>query len=142
MQSPTFTSTSAMRKPQDDSSDCSPTHPHAIAMSTADADRLTISGEPIRLADFVAHTHSSTCSRSTCPAYPFFSQGLRHGLSRPPRPCRWQRQRGMQPPAVRREKRLETDHLHALFKSPLVRAAHSPRVSQPALQSRWPAASR
>eukprot|EP00966_Prymnesium_polylepis_P121972 2819312-Prymnesium_polylepis.1 len=32
-------------------------------------------------------------NNSACPAYPFdSSQRQRHGLSRPPRPCRWETQ--------------------------------------------------
>eukprot|EP00966_Prymnesium_polylepis_P081187 1880742-Prymnesium_polylepis.1 len=37
---------------------------------------------------------------------------------------------------------MEMDHLHATFDSPFVRATHPVRLSQAALQSRWPAPSR
>eukprot|EP00966_Prymnesium_polylepis_P068542 1592268-Prymnesium_polylepis.1 len=37
---------------------------------------------------------------------------------------------------------MEMTHLHALFKSALVQAAHPLRLSSAALQSRWPTASR
>eukprot|EP00966_Prymnesium_polylepis_P038641 896950-Prymnesium_polylepis.1 len=59
----------------------------------------------------------------------------------PLRPRAGYTQRGLQRRAVRGEKRMEMTHIHALFKSALVQAAHQLRTTAAALQSRWPTVS-
>eukprot|EP00966_Prymnesium_polylepis_P290116 6701855-Prymnesium_polylepis.1 len=75
-------------------------------------------------------------------AYPFSSQRQRHGL-RGARSGSWLcTLRGLQLRLLRADGRMEIARLHAADRSPFVRAAHSVRAYNPALQSRWPTASR